>query len=110
MTGRTNDNSSSGAQVATTGILSLTYFHKVNDKAHVATDFLWNLNAKEATASLGYDYHFRACRLRGSVTSDGKIAACLEEKMGPGVNLILSGELDQFKQDHKFGFGMTVGE
>ena len=96
--------------MATTGIVACAYFHRVSDKAQVATDFLWNLNSNEATASLGYDYHFRACRLRGNVDSNGKVAACLEERMAPSVTLVLSGELDHAKADHKFGFGMTVGE
>lgn len=100
----------STVQVATTGILSCTYFHKVNEKAQVATDFLWNTNLNEATASVGYDYHFRACRLRGNINSDGKIAACLEERLAPHVTLVLSAELDHARKDHKFGFGMTVGE
>lgn len=98
-------------QIATTGILSLTYHHRVNDKAALAADFLYNVGApSEACASVGYDYTFRQCRLRGSVDSNGKVAALLEEALAPGVRLLLSGELDHARADHKFGFGMTFGE
>jgi hypothetical protein len=38
------------------------------------------VNAREASASFGYDYVLRQCRLRGRVDTDGKIAALLEER------------------------------
>jgi len=41
------------AQIATTGLLSTTYVHKVSDKVSLATEFLWNWNTREATASVG---------------------------------------------------------
>jgi mitochondrial import receptor subunit TOM40 len=88
----------------------MTYHQRVSDKAAVAADFLYNTNLRESVASVGYDYTFRQCRLRGSIDSNGKVAAFLEEQLGPGIKLLLSGELDHSRQDHKFGFGMTVGE
>lgn len=76
----------------------------------LATDFMWNWNAREATASFGYDYMLRQCRLRGRIDTEGKIAAFLEERINVGVNFLLSAELDHAKKDYKFGFGLTVGE
>lgn len=32
---------------------------------------MWNLNSKEATASFGYDYVLRQCRLRGRIDTGG---------------------------------------
>ena len=97
-------------QVATTGVVNATYMHRISDKATMAADFLYNANQREAVASVGYDYSFKQCRLRGCVDSEFKVAAFLEEQLGPGIKLLLSGELDHAKGDHKFGFGMTVGE
>lgn len=97
-------------QIATTGVVSMTYHQRVSDKAAVAADFLVNTNMNEATASVGYDYTFRQCRLRGCLDSNGKVAAFLEEQLGPSIKLLLSGELDHSRNDHKFGFGMSVGE
>ncbi len=39
----------------------------------LATDYMWNWNAREATAAFGYDYILRQCRLRGRVDTDGKV-------------------------------------
>lgn len=93
----------------------------------------------QATASVGYDYILRQCRLRGRVDSNGAVAAYLEERLNVGVNFVLSAEarsvnaivsrahcifsdeqsppacantlqIDHGKKDYKFGFGMTVGE
>ena len=100
----------STCQVATTGLLSLTYTHKLSDKVHLASDFLWNWNQREATASIGYDYTLRQCRLRGRIDSQGAVAAFLEERLNVGINFVLSAEVDHPKRDYKFGFGLSVGE
>jgi len=97
-------------QVATTGLLSLTYLHKLSDKAALVSEMMWNWNARDASASFGYDYILRQCRLRGRIDSNGAVAAYLEERLNVGVNFILSAEVDHSKKDYKFGFGMTVGE
>lgn len=41
------------AQIATTGLLSLAYIHRVSDKVSLAADFLWNWTGREAAASFG---------------------------------------------------------
>lgn len=97
-------------QAATTGILSSTYHHRISEKAAVAADLLCNFAAGDFVASVGYDYTFKQSRLRGTIDSHGKVCALLEESLGPGVKLLLSGELDHLRGDHRFGFGMTVGE
>lgn len=76
----------------------------------LASDFMYNWNQREPSASFGYDYMLRQCRLRGKIDTDGKVGAYLEERVNVGVNFILSAELDHPKKDYKFGFGMTVGE
>ena len=117
------------AQVASTGLVSLTYVQKVGEKCALASDFMYNWHSREATASCGYDYMLRNCRLRGRVDSNGSVAAFLEERLNVGVNFVLSAEIDHAKKDYKFGcaaerallwdfsthaspssFGLTLGE
>ncbi|KAK9803219.1 hypothetical protein WJX73_005138 [Symbiochloris irregularis] len=97
-------------QVASTGLANLTYLHKVSDKICLASDFMWNWNMREATASFGYDYIFRQGRLRGRIDTDGKIGALLEERINVAVTFSLSAEVDHVRKDYKFGFGLTLGE
>eukprot|EP00250_Pteridium_aquilinum_P033850 c6487_g1_i1 orf=684-1685(-) len=97
-------------QLASTGMLSMNYLQRVSDKVALATDFLYNSSTREAVCSLGYDYLLRHCRLRGRIDSNGCAATFLEERLNLGVNFILSAEIDHWKKDYKFGFGMTVGE
>lgn len=98
------------AQLASTGVVSMTYVHRVSDKVALAADFLHNWNSGESTATVGYDYVLRQCRLRGRVDTNGSVAAYLEERLNVGVNLLFSAEVDHWKKDYKFGFGMSVGE
>uniref|UniRef100_A0A0E0C0N6 Mitochondrial import receptor subunit TOM40-1 n=2 Tax=Oryza meridionalis TaxID=40149 RepID=A0A0E0C0N6_9ORYZ len=97
-------------QIATTGLVSLSYVQKVSEKVSLASDFMYNHMAKDVTASFGYDYMLRQCRLRGKIDTNGVVFALLEERLTPGVNFILSAELDHWKKDYKFGFGMVLGE
>ncbi|KAI5382614.1 hypothetical protein KIW84_070161, partial [Lathyrus oleraceus] len=99
-------------QIASTGMALLSYVQKVSDKVSLATDLMCNFNSmsRDVTASFGYDYILRQCRLRGKVDSNGVCAAFLEERLNMGLNFILSAELDHKKKDYKFGFGLTVGE
>jgi len=106
----TDDKHVATMQVATTGILSLQYAHKVSDKITLATDFLWHWAAREATATVGYDCILRQCRLRGKVDTNGVVSAYVEERFSPGINFVLSAELDHAQGNSRFGFGVVAGE
>lgn len=97
-------------QVATTGILSMQYAYKVNEKVTLASDLLWHWATREATATLGYDCILRQCRLRGKVDTNGLISTYLEERFSPGINFVLSAEIDHWHKNYKFGFGIVAGE
>lgn len=97
-------------QVATTGILSLQYSHRVTEKVTLASDFLWHWATREATATMGYDCMLRQCRLRGKIDTNGVVSALLEERFSPGINFVLSAEMDHYNSNYKFGFGIVAGE
>ncbi|KAF5930683.1 hypothetical protein HYC85_031556 [Camellia sinensis] len=90
-------------QVASTGMVALSYVQKVSDKVSLASDFMYNYMSRDVTASFGYDYILRQCRLRGKIDSNGCTAAFLEERLNMGLNFILSAEIDHRKKDYKFG-------
>ncbi|PHT77941.1 Mitochondrial import receptor subunit TOM40-1 [Capsicum annuum] len=97
-------------QVASTGMVALSYVQKISEKVSLASDFMYNYLSRDVTASFGYDYFLRQCRLRGKIDSNGCVSAFLEERLNMGLNFILSAEVDHKKKDYKFGFGLTVGE
>nr|CAD1829059.1 unnamed protein product [Ananas comosus var. bracteatus] len=99
-------------QIASTGIVALSYVQKVTEQGSLASDFMYNHMTGDVTSSFGYDYIFRQV---GKIDSNGVVAAFLEERLNMGVNFILSAEvstikIDHLKKDYKFGFGMTLGE
>ncbi|KAG6527440.1 hypothetical protein ZIOFF_009542 [Zingiber officinale] len=98
------------AQVATTGIVGLSYVQKISEKVSLASDFMYNQMSRDVTSTFGYDYILRQCRLRGKIDTNGVVSALLEERLNMGVTLLLSAEIDHAKKDNKFGFGLTVGE
>ncbi|WCJ38986.1 translocase of the outer mitochondrial membrane 40 [Euphorbia peplus] len=96
-------------QVASTGMVLLSYVQKISEKVSLATDMMYNYLSRDVTASVGYDYILRQARLRGKIDSNGTATAFLEERLNMGLNFVLSAELDHQKKDYKFGFGLTVG-
>ncbi|XP_065868693.1 mitochondrial import receptor subunit TOM40-1 [Euphorbia lathyris] len=96
-------------QVASTGMVLLSYVQKISEKVSLATDLMYNYLSRDVTASVGYDYILRQARLRGKIDSNGTATAFLEERLNMGLNFVLSAELDHQKKDYKFGFGLTVG-
>ncbi|CAA0813495.1 Mitochondrial import receptor subunit TOM40-1 [Striga hermonthica] len=94
-------------QTASTGMVALSYVQKVSEKVSLASDFMYNAMSRDVTASFGYDYILRQCRLRGKIDSNGVVAAFLEERFNMGLNFILSAEIDHKKKDYKFGFGLS---
>ncbi|TQD99845.1 hypothetical protein C1H46_014583 [Malus baccata] len=80
-------------QVASTGMLALSYVQKVSDKVSLASDLMYNHMSRDVTASVGYDYVFRQSRVRGKIDSNGCTAAYLEERLNTGLKFILSAEV-----------------
>eukprot|EP00877_Chromochloris_zofingiensis_P008556 jgi/Chrzof1/3954/Cz13g14220.t1 len=97
-------------QLATTGIISLQYAHRVTDKITLASDLLWHWASREATATIGYDCILRQARLQGKIDTNGVVSCYIQERFAPGINFLLSGELDHAHKNYKFGFGFTAGE
>jgi mitochondrial import receptor subunit TOM40 len=83
---------------------------QVTDKVTLAADFLWHLTQRDVTATVGYDVTLRQCRLRGKFDTKGVVSALLEERFAPGINFLLSAEMDHFQSNYKFGFGVVAGE
>ncbi|KAK1319480.1 Mitochondrial import receptor subunit TOM40-1 [Acorus calamus] len=77
-------------QVVNTGSVALSYVQKVSEKVSLASEFMYNPDTRDATASFGYDYKLRQCRLRGKIDTNGCVGTCLEEQMNASVNISLS--------------------
>lgn len=58
--------------------------HLLLTQVSLASDFMWNLNSREASASFGYDYILRQCRLRGRIDTGALcgLAAALAQLRG----------------------------
>jgi len=86
-------------QLQPSGILQATYWQKLSDKVEVAAD-LQVLSAptrRDAIATLGAKYDFRAATFRAQVDSTGKVSALLEQRFIPAFAFLVSGEIDHFK-------------
>ncbi|VVB00659.1 unnamed protein product [Arabis nemorensis] len=103
-----NDKMVATGQIASSGVAMMNYVHKVSEKVSFAADFMYNHAFKDVTASVGYDYILRQCRIRGKIDSNGVVAAHLEERLTPALGILISAEVDHRKKDYKFGIGLSL--
>lgn len=97
------------ATVASFGPVIGSYVHRVSPRVSLATELFWDARSRESYVTAGYKFDLRSATIIGQVTSTGKVAAYLEEKLNPGVSFLLSGEVDHRQQQYKFGFGLQIG-
>ncbi|KAF9052643.1 eukaryotic porin-domain-containing protein [Panaeolus papilionaceus] len=98
------------AQLQPAGILQASYWQKLSDKVEVAAD-LQLINAptrRDAVATLGAKYDFRAATFRAQVDSSGKVSALLEQRFIPAFSFLVAGEIDHFKNAAKVGVGVMI--
>ncbi|KDR81622.1 hypothetical protein GALMADRAFT_239683 [Galerina marginata CBS 339.88] len=98
------------AQIQPSGILQATYWQRLSEKVEVAAD-LQVLSAptrRDAIATLGAKYDFRAATFRAQVDSTGKVSALLEQRFVPAFAFLVSGEIDHFKNSAKVGVGVMI--
>lgn len=90
------------------GAVELAYQRKVSEKVALATEMQYYHN-QFCQFGLGYEFKLRTAVFKGLIQSDTTCSAVLEEHIQPGINLVLSGQLNHKKQDYKFGCGLTIG-
>ncbi|KAF4614769.1 hypothetical protein D9613_003067 [Agrocybe pediades] len=98
------------AQLQPSGILQATYWQKLSEKVEVAAD-LQVLSAptrRDAVATLGAKYDFRAATFRAQIDSTGKVSALLEQRFVPAFAFLVAGEIDHFKNAAKVGVGVMI--
>jgi len=88
--------------------LDITYTKNVNEKVALCTELVYSNIKKGTSASVGFDYKLTQANFRGTIESNGRVLAMLEEKLNPNIRFILCGELDHVKKDYNFGVGLTV--
>lgn len=87
------------------------YYHKGKD-VQIGVEFESNLRAKESSVSLGYQVDLPAANVvfKGMVDTNWTVAAVLEKRLQPmPFTFILSGVINQWKNQCRFGFGLMIG-
>ncbi|KAI4140360.1 MAG: hypothetical protein LQ340_007882 [Diploschistes diacapsis] len=63
---------------------------------------------REAVATVGAKYDFRAASLRAQADSTGKLSVLMEKRLLQAILVNFAGELDQLKQQAKVGVGVSI--
>eukprot|EP01104_Vermistella_antarctica_P010926 TRINITY_DN296_c0_g1_i1.p1 TRINITY_DN296_c0_g1~~TRINITY_DN296_c0_g1_i1.p1 ORF type:complete len:387 (+),score=72.46 TRINITY_DN296_c0_g1_i1:118-1161(+) len=92
------------------GQASVSYSRSVSNKVKVATGLIVALvnGSVQSHWSMGYEYRLSYNTFKASIDGSGKVSAVLEEKFNPMMGYSLSGELDHFKEEYRFGIGFSL--
>jgi len=103
------DNSVS-ALILTTGHLSTSYTHRVNNRVNLSTELTvgWPTGAAETSLSMGLDYMLRTSHIKAHVDTNWKVSCYLEEMLNQFTRFMISAELDHKKKSYRFGFGVLM--
>lgn len=91
------------------GAMELAYSRKVSPKVGLATELSY-YHKQVCQFGLGYEFTLQKATFKGLIQSDTTCSAALEERISPGVNLLLSAALNHKKKDYKFGVGIVIGQ
>ena len=96
------------AQLAQVGFTT-TYWRKLAEKVEAGAELkiqptlagpggmMGGTVRREAVATVGAKYDFRASTFKAQVDSTGRLSTLLEKRVLPFVQIVFAGELDQFK-------------
>ncbi|XP_063959532.1 mitochondrial import receptor subunit TOM40 homolog isoform X1 [Lytechinus pictus] len=87
------------------------YYHK-GKEVQIGVEFESNLRGRESSVSLGYQVDLPAANVvfKGMVDTNWTVAAVLEKRLQPmPFSFILSGVINQWKNQCRFGFGLMIG-
>lgn len=102
-------NDTATISVASFGPIIASFVHRLNPRVAFASELFVDGRTRDSHISAGYRFDLRTSSITGLIDSSGRVAATVEEKINPGLSLILSGELDHQREDYKFGFGVNIG-
>eukprot|EP00040_Diaphanoeca_grandis_P032224 m.194967 g.194967 ORF g.194967 m.194967 type:complete len:327 (-) comp32543_c10_seq3:816-1796(-) len=89
--------------------LNMSYHHKLDMKTVFATDLMVDAGRNIAQANFGWQANYRTAVFKGQVTTNGEVAAMLEQDIIPQVmGISFNAVLDHFKGDAKFGLGFIL--
>ena len=112
----TDQRSVATAQLASVGLLCLTYTKvdmkvKINEQLKqvmLASDFMWNWHTRKAHMSVGYDLIDGKNRWRGRINSAGTASSFYERHVSATCSIWTSNDINLPNRNWKFGVGITA--
>lgn len=98
-----------GVTLSPIGVLQSSYFAAINHRTAVATQLDVDLRQGDSKFNIGFQYNFREAMFKGQISSKGEVMGFLEKNLMPGMKFCLSGLINHFTGDTKFGFSFNVG-
>uniref|UniRef100_A0A0G4I4R7 Mitochondrial import receptor subunit TOM40 n=1 Tax=Chromera velia CCMP2878 TaxID=1169474 RepID=A0A0G4I4R7_9ALVE len=82
----------------------LQYVRKLSERLSLATEYEFSHPDMHSALRMGYEYTFRQARVQGSLDTAGRVGCFVQDMTGFGI----SGTIDYWRGDYKFGFMMHV--
>lgn len=108
------------AQVHASGQLGATYWRRLSEKVEAGVDCqlqfapgmggagMFGGLRKEGQTTVGVKYNFLTSVYRAQIDSAGKVGCVLEKRVAPAITFSFAAEIDQWKNTHKLGLGVSL--
>lgn len=108
------------AQLHATGQLGASYWRRLSDKLEAGVDCqlqfapgmggagMFGGMRKEGQTTVGVKYNFLTSVYRAQIDSTGKVGCVLEKRIAPSISINFAAEIDQWKNTHKLGLGVSL--
>jgi len=91
-------------------LLHATYWQKLGEKVEMAAELMVvnGPGRRDSIATLGARYNLRLSNFRAQFDTTGKVSAVIEQQIAPMLTMLVSGEIDHYKNSSKFGIGISL--
>ncbi|KAK5081842.1 translocase of outer mitochondrial membrane [Exophiala xenobiotica] len=108
------------AQIHASGQLGATYWRRLSEKVEAGVDCqlqfapgmggagMFGGIRKEGQTTVGVKYNFATSVYRAQIDSAGKVGCVLEKRVAPAITFSFAAEIDQWKNTHKLGLGVSL--
>ncbi|KXS17980.1 hypothetical protein M427DRAFT_54199 [Gonapodya prolifera JEL478] len=81
------------------GVMHTSYHHKLNQRLELAAELqaLFGGGRREGIATIGFKAETMFAQIKGSIDTQGKVQAVLEERLAPQLAFTITGEMDYTK-------------
>lgn len=89
-------------------VIQASYWQRIDKMVDLGTELQLVPGRRESVCSVGGRWEFATSCVRAMIDTKGRVQMAMEERMNQGFAVLLTGELDHWKGQSRFGIGLQM--